>query len=903
MSEAPPFTTPVTKKQKTSPSNRAERCFNEILTHSRDIIIKRGFEADTYDFITPSVTKLMGYTPDDKPMADLDHRLEMIHPEDRKRVKLSTDELLKDRSVVSEQENQFRIKKLDGSYIWVDEIFTLVRGDDGKPDYFISNCRDITGDKASKIKLREKETQYEAIFEAATDAIIVFDEVAHIRDVNPIACIMYGYTKDEFTMLTLYDIVSPAYHYLINTFQIDLFKLGKFNASSVDVCKDGSLIDTEVKCFEILFGGKQHYIAIARDVTERKRMERDLRIREEQYRSIFNAATDAVFIINQEGQFVEANPQATKMYGYTREEFLHQTVYDIVHPDYHPEFESFKKNMRTSGHSVNSTIDVCKDGSWVYTEVKGTEFQYRGEGHFLTIVRDITERKEAEKTLRESEDRFRKLTEMLPQSIFEMDEHFNITFLNENAQTSFKMNDLTLHTKGVKFLDLIAPEDHHHIHRSSLLIQEGKSAGLAELSAVKQDGTRFPAMVRIAARQREGQISGFIGFCIDITQQKKLEAQFRQAQKMEGLGTLAGGIAHDFNNLLTGIQGHTSLMSSGLNHQHPHLEHLEGIETMVQRGKDLTGQLLGFAQGGKYQVVATEINDLLDKSATLFNRTKKEITIHRSYDKNIYSVEVDQGQIEQVLLNLFVNASQAMPGGGDLYIGTENVILTPEDVEPHHTTPGEFVKISVTDSGVGIEKEIQRRIFEPFFTTKDTGKGTGLGLAAAYGIIQNHNGIINVYSEVGKGSTFNVYLPASDKSPLPKPTVKENLVTGNETILLVDDEEIILEVGSELLKSLGYTVITAENGKKALEVFRSRPTEIALVVLDMVMPEMGGSDVFDQLKGIKSDVKVLLSSGYSLNGQASAILQRGCAGFIQKPFHIRQLSKKIRDVLIEGSAS
>jgi CheY-like chemotaxis protein len=281
----------------------------------------------------------------------------------------------------------------------------------------------------------------------------------------------------------------------------------------------------------------------------------------------------------------------------------------------------------------------------------------------------------------------------------------------------------------------------------------------------------------------------------------------------------------------------------------------------------------------------------------MFGRTKKEIGVHSSYQKEIWTAEVDRGQIEQVLLNLYVNAWQAMPGGGDLYLETQNVTLDEDYVQPHQIAAGRYVKISVTDTGVGMDKKTQERIFDPFFTTKEMGRGTGLGLASTYGIIKNHAGIINIYSVKGQGSTFNIYLPASGRERAETRKVPEEIAKGSETILLVDDEEMIVEVGKKMMEELGYKVLIAMSGKEAVDIYLHRHDQIDMVVLDMVMPEMGGGAVYDRLKEVNPDIKVLLSSGYSINGQAKEILARGCDGFIQKPYSILDLSLKMREVL------
>ena len=389
----------------------------------------------------------------------------------------------------------------------------------------------------------------------------------------------------------------------------------------------------------------------------------------------------------------------------------------------------------------------------------------------------------------------------------------------------------------------------------------------------------------------------FLVFLRDVTLKKMMESELVQAQKMEAIGTLAGGMAHDFNNLLTGISGYTSLMLFHRDEADPSYEWLKSIEQLVQSGANLTKKLLGLARGGKYEVKPIDLNELLRSSSELFGRTRREIRIQKKYQKDINTVDADKGQLEQVLLNLYVNAWQAMPVGGDLYLETKNTTLDPAYAARHSVSPGEYVRISVTDTGTGMDQATQRRIFEPFFTTKEMGRGTGLGLASVYGIIKNHGGFINVYSEVDKGTTFNIYLPASRKKIKAEETTNPDIVRSHETVLLIDDEEAILKVGKEMMEALGYRVYTALGGEEALRIYRDKQNEIELALLDMVMPSMSGGETFDRLKAINRSIRVILSSGFSMNDQVSKILERGCDCFMQKPYNIRDLSQKIREVL------
>lgn len=384
-------------------------------------------------------------------------------------------------------------------------------------------------------------------------------------------------------------------------------------------------------------------------------------------------------------------------------------------------------------------------------------------------------------------------------------------------------------------------------------------------------------------------------------EKRRLEAKLQQAQKLEAVATLAGGIAHDFNNLLMAIQGNVSLMLLDIDSPHPFYAPLMNVSNQVKGGAELTAQLLGYARKGKYYVKPIDLNKLLLDTSEAFGRTRKEVVIRRDLAADLLAVEADPGQIQQVLLNLFINAADAMPDGGDLVLVTSNV--THKDMKHRAYDPkrGNYVRLTVTDTGKGMSKEIKERVFDPFFTTKEMGRGTGLGLASTYGIVKGHSGYIDVESDEGRGTTFTIYLPATDNPVEATTGPRPNIVKGSGTILLVDDEDRVLQVGVQLLTRLGYTVIGAKGGREALDIYEQNKEAVDLVILDMIMPQMGGGETYDKMKQIDPGVKVLLSSGYSIDSQAKEILNRGCNAFIQKPFGVEELSGKICEVM--GSAA
>jgi len=568
-----------------------------------------------------------------------------------------------------------------------------------------------------------------------------------------------------------------------------------------------------------------------------------------------------------------------------------------------------------TGHaSVDSAIESLRRGAYDYLR-KPFDFEQllRRVKNALGQSRLKKEHDLVNGKLELTERRYRFLVNASPDIIYTLDHEGTFTFANGAVESllGYKGSQLV----GKHYTYIIFDED---IDKAKCHFNErrtGKRAATGVELRLKPNGNGnspkpFEAgyltvelnamgIYDRAVDQKDKEFLGTYGVARDITDRERLKAQLLQAQKMKAIGTLAGGIAHDFNNLLMGIQGRTSLMSLDIDSAHPHFEHIKGIEYMVERGAALTKQLLGFARGGKYEVRPTDLNRLIEKGVDMFGRTKKEITIHRKHQEDVWMVEADQAQIEQVLLNLYVNAWQAMPGGGNLYIQTENITLDEKNVKPFDAKPGNYVKLSVSDNGIGMDEETQRRIFEPFFTTRETGKGTGMGLASSYGIIKNHAGIINVYSKKDEGTTFNIYLPTievpiSEQGPGER---EKEVQQGSETILLVDDEDMIIDVGREMLMAMGYKVLSAGGGKKAIDVYKKNKDKIDLVILDMIMPDVNGGDVYDKLKEISPDIKVILSSGYSISGQATEILDRGCDGFIQKPFNIKQMSQWIRKVL------
>jgi two-component system, cell cycle sensor histidine kinase and response regulator CckA len=818
-----------------------------------------------------------------------------------------TPERLQQRDLEISKSMDLEFCKKDGSTYWNEVTIKLLRDQEGIPIGILGVGRDIEH-RRMREALRESEEKYRLLVESAGEGIVLTQE-GKVRYLNPRALEFTAYSQEEIVGKSILDLVHPD----------DRERLTRLYVSKVageDVPlgsswritdKNGTVKWVQSRSTLLMWENKPSVLTFLVDITQQREAEEALRASEAKYRDLYEGAPVGYMEYDSQGCITRVNRTELEMLGYGAEEMVGKPAWSFVTEKDEGQELIMAKLAGNKPPSKNlERTYVRKDGTTFPGLIEDAIFKDRN-GRIIGIrstIQDITERKRAEEVLRESEERYRAILGSIAEGYYEVDLTGNLTFFNDSVceLLGYSKNELI----GMNNRQYTDAEGGKALYRAfNKVYTTGKPTRGFDWEIIRKDGAkRFVEASLTLMRNEEGNPIGFRGIVRDITDRKRveeerqrLEMQLLQAQKLEAIGTLAGGIAHDFNNLLMGIQGRASLMLVDVDSSNPHFEHIRGIEEYVRSAADLTKQLLGFARGGKYEVKVTDLNDLTDRSSSLFGRTKKEITIHRKFQPDLWTAEVDRGQIEQVLLNLFVNAWQAMPAGGGIYLETLNVVLDDTYAKLHGMGPGKYVKISVTDTGVGMDEHTKQRIFDPFFTTKGMGRGTGLGLASAYGIIKNHEGVITVYSQKNHGSTFNIYLPASGKGASEEKEPPADLMRGEGTILLVDDEEMIVEVGKPLLEALGYRVITARSGKEAIEVYLANRDEIRMIILDMIMPQMSGAETFDQLKAINPDVKVLLSSGYSVNGQAQEILSRGCKGFIQKPFNLREVSQRVGDIL------
>ena len=581
----------------------------------------------------------------------------------------------------------------------------------------------------------------------------------------------------------------------------------------------------------------------------------------EEYAHMLDAIPDVVYKMDADGHFLYVN-RSVRNIGYEPEELIGKHFSTIIHPDHVASvsrkivLEKYKGGV-TGDKNSPSLFDERRTGSRVTKNL---------------AVRVIAKNWDRQQDSRIGTDSKEMYAEVMASGQFDI--------------KAARKEKAFLGTVGT-IRDMEIPQQAHQM----------TSSEYAEITYVEICSS---GQYDVDSRRADKVHQGTVGVIRDITERKRLEEQrerMHHAQKMESIGQLAGGIAHDFNNLLMGIQGNVALMLLKKDLPHAHCERLKNIERQAQSAAKLTSHLLGYARKGKYEVKPIDLNQLVEEVSDTFGRTRKEITIHRELADDLYGVEADSSQIEQVLLNLFVNAADAMPGGGDLMLKTMNTSYKDMKGKVYRPKVGNYVLLTVTDTGMGMDKRTMEKIFDPFFTTKEMGRGTGLGLASVYGVIKGHGGYIDADSTEGHGATFSIHLAASEKKVQKAVRTADQFAKGTGTVLLVDDEETVLEVSKGLLEAMGYQVLMAKDGKEAIEVYEKSRDDIDVVLLDMVMPKVGGGEAYDRMRQINPHVKVLLSSGFSIDGEASAILDRGCNGFIQKPFTVKELSEKIKKIL------
>jgi two-component system, cell cycle sensor histidine kinase and response regulator CckA len=659
------------------------------------------------------------------------------------------------------------------------------------------------------------------------------------------------------------------------------------------------LLDAGGKCTQLnLFGV---------DVTERRKIEKALRRSEENFKELFDSAPVGYHELDSDGHLVNVNRTELDMLGFSLEEMIGKFVWQFVFNK-----EESKKRVLAK---LSGELPVVRGAERMYMRKNGTSFPVLVEERLLkdekdvvtgirTILQDITERKYAEEELRESEERFKITLYSIGDGVITTDMNGTIQQMNPVAEALTGWKEEQVH--GTSITDVFHIVNEHSgkdvenpVHR---VLNEGVVVGLANHTVlISKDGTRRPiADSGAPIRNSRGETIGVVLVFNDQSDHRMLQSQLMQSQKMEAVGRLAGGIAHDFNNVIAIILGYARLIEHTINPLDPIAKKVQSIIIAAERSADLTHQLLAFARKQVVAPVTLNLNDSLTALQNMLTRLiGEDITLTIKQAKDLWNISIDPSQVDQILANLSTNARDAIGDTGSIEIETSNVVIDESYCKDHiDFHPGEYMMLAFSDSGTGMDKATLLRIFEPFFTTKPKGEGSGLGLATVFGVVKQNNGFINVYSEIGKGTTFKIYLPRfNGEIEAPVEKHEEIPLKGTETILIVEDEEQLLDLAKTSLEVYGYSVQTAQSPGDAIVLCERSRGKIDLLITDVVMPDMNGKELRERLETMKPGMKVIFMSGYT----ADVVAHRGIldekVNFLQKPFSPLTLARKVREVL------
>ncbi len=624
---------------------------------------------------------------------------------------------------------------------------------------------------------------------------------------------------------------------------------------------------------------------------------------ERRFRDVFENANDVIVLLDGDGDIIDVNQKAEDLLGISKAEMIGNNLLEFMPYEFLDAGKALLMQVAAAGKANNFEMGLSKrDGGCVFFEASCKRYrdEKSGEASVICVLRDISDKKKIEREIIATKNLLENIIENAIDALVIVDSEGYVMRVNQ------KFKDISgygaTQVIGKHYSELLSEEtDLKPILRE---LQEKGLVTEKEISAKISTGEYIPIELsakRIYDTNRVHHAT--IVVARDLREKKNLQAQLVRAQKMEAIGTLAGGIAHDFNNLLTAVKGFTQMMMLSTPEDSEEREYLKQIEHAANRASDLTRQLLTFSRRVRSEKQPTELNREIKGVEKLLKRTlPKMITIQTELTEKLTLINADPSQIEQILMNLAVNARDAMPEGGTLTISTDVVYLDHEYCKRHlRLTPGEYVMLCVEDTGVGMDPETRERIFDPFFTTKEVGRGTGLGLAMVYGIVENHDGHIICYSEVGKGTVFKIYFPsysASQKIPGRKDVVGESdFPRGTETILVIDDEESVRKLSGDLLTNYGYRVLTARDGEEGIRIYQEHQHEIDLIILDFIMPGMGGDKCLKRLIEIDKNAKIIIASGFAMNRALRNLLENGAKGFINKPFSVKDLLQIIRNTL------
>ena len=761
--------------------------------------------------------------------------------------------------------------------------------------------------KHSEKALQEAEKRYRQVVEDATEIIYAVDEKGNFTYGNPAGLKVTGYSPEELRKLNFADLVLPEHRERLMDIYSNQFRQ-RIPATYVEFPffnKAGKIIWFGQNTSLVIEDGRvAGFHIIARDITERKRTEEALQESEEKYRLLVENANEAIFVI-QDGMLQFFNIKNIELIGYSKEELTSTPFINFVHPD-DREVTLGRYLKRISGEElpgVNVFRVIDKTGNIKWAELNSVLISWKERPATLNFLNDITERKQAEEQL----SKLFRAVEQSPATVMITDTDANIEYVNPKFTqlTGYTLEEVIGKNPRILKSGETPPEEYKRLWETVTAGREWRG----EFHNKKKSGEFYLESASISSiKNPEGLITHFVAVKEDISERKRteeeraaLQDQLRQSQKMEAIGRLAGGVAHDFNNLLTVIKGYCQLSLAEMKESTPLKDTLEVINQAAEKAAGLTRQLLAFGRRQIMEVKILDLNGLLQNLDKMLRRIiSEDIELVTLLREDLGKVKADPGQIEQVVMNLAVNAKDAMSKGGKLIIETANVELDKSYAQAHvAVTPGPYVMIAVSDTGTGMAPEVRDRVFEPFFTTKGKGKGTGLGLSTVYGIVKQSGGNIWVYSEPGQGTTLKIYLPRVDEpaEELKAQEAGEKFPRGSETILIVEDDKEVRNLAVRILRRQGYNILDGSYGDKAFNVCRQHKGPIHLLVTDVVMPGMDGRALSESLSQLHPEMKVLYMSGYT----DDAIIHHGVMdkgmNFIQKPFTVNGLANKVREVL------